>query len=52
MKRPNAILFGQDLTAWDDNKDMKKDTSRFLVPFSPIVPKAGKSTQQHQETIR
>jgi len=49
MKRPNAILFGQNLTAWDNNKDMKKDDSRYLVPRAPIVAKHGKRTSQHQE---
>jgi len=39
MKRPNAVLFGSDLAAWDETKDMKKDESRFLVPLAPIVPK-------------
>jgi hypothetical protein len=42
MKRPNAILFGQDLIKWEDNKDMKKTESRFLVPAAPIKPKAAK----------
>ena len=39
MKRPNAILFGSDLDAWDDTKDMKREDTRFLVPYAPIVPK-------------
>ena len=39
MKRPNAVLFGSDLTAWDETKEMKKDESRYLVPLAPIVPK-------------
>ena len=49
IKRPNAILFGQELTAWDTNKDMKQDESRYLVQLTPIVPKSGKQSGQHQE---
>ena len=49
MKRPNAIRFGQELTAWDNNRDMKKDGSRSLVPVAPIVSKSGKQSSQHQE---
>ena len=52
MKRPNAILFGQDLTAWDHNKDMMKDDSRCLVPQGPIVAKPGKQPSLHEETKR
>ena len=47
MKRRNAILFGQDLTEWDNNKDMKKEESRYLFPGAPIKPKPGK-TAPHQ----
>ena len=39
MKRPNAILFGSDLEAWDDNKEMKREDARYLVPAAPIIPK-------------
>ena len=39
MKRPNAVLFGSDIEAWDETKDMKKDDARYLVPLAPIVPK-------------
>jgi len=39
MKRPNAVLFGEDISSWDEHKDMKKDEARFLVPLAPIIPK-------------
>jgi hypothetical protein len=40
MARPLAILFGSDISAWDNGtKDMKKDSQRCLVPFAPIAPK-------------
>ena len=45
MKRPNAILFGSDIASWEDNKDMKREESRHLVPLVPIVPNA--SSGQH-----
>ena len=49
MKRPNAILFGNDLAAWGNNTDMTRNESRFLVPLAPIVPASGKSTTQQNE---
>ena len=49
MKRSNAVLFGQNLTAWDNNKDMKKDDCRYLVLLAPTIPKSGKPTTQHDE---
>ena len=39
MKQPNAVLFGSDLSAWDETKDMKREDSRYLVPLAPIVAK-------------
>jgi len=45
MKRPNAVLFGSDLAAWDETKDMKQDEARHLVPLAPIVPKQVSSEQ-------
>ena len=39
MKRPNAVLFGSDLEAWNETKEMKKDDGRFLAPLASIVSK-------------
>ena len=39
MKRPNAVLFGSDLSAWDETKDMKMEDSCYLFPLTLIVAK-------------
>ena len=39
MKRPNAVLFGSDIEAWNNTKEMKKEDARYLFPLAPIVPK-------------
>jgi hypothetical protein len=40
MTRPNAVVFGSPISAWDNGtKDMKLPTMRFLVPFAPLAPK-------------
>jgi hypothetical protein len=46
MARSLAVMFGDDITAWDTGtKEMKLPEQRFLVPFAPIMPKAVNDTK-------
>ena len=48
MARPMAVLFGSDITVWDNgSKDMQRTEYRYLIPFAPILAKQTPATGKH-----